>query len=284
MLSSLLGDGSRCWHVNGVVLTVCMSRGRRWLQRLIAVLVCVFVALVVPPPPPAAACSCFGDIIQMAQELGTPELVFSGSVVDSGPSNVTAAWSEPPQSGVALLIEVDAVRVGDLGATVVVHAPGGIANSGNCSIGVPAGPQLVVTSRDAFGFVRGGLCSVFPIGRTPTEADLTAAFGPERPFNPLIDAELLIAGVARAPDSEDLGARAVYEQYNGLAAAREEPVGVEGDAEPQMISNPPESTDVFDDHDEAEGSGWFQFALAAGLVALGGIASAGAWRRSRLKA
>lgn len=193
----------------------------RWDNAGMLVVRCVLVALLVVSSTiavsakPASACSCFGDPIQAAETVGFPDLVFTGTVSNSGPSNVTAQWSQPPEPGLALLVEVDEVRRGEIGRTVVVHTPGGPANNGNCSIGVVAGLQLFTVNRDELGHVRGGMCSVVPIATSPDEGELDAVFGPPMPPRPDIEPEPLTAGVAMPPDPEDIGAREVFVAMGG---------------------------------------------------------------------
>lgn len=164
---------------------------------------------------PAHACSCLGDPIQAAETVGLPDLVFTGSVSDSGPSNVTAEWSRPPQPGLALLFEVEEVRLGKVGPTVVVHTPGGPANNGNCSIGAVVGLQLVTVHRDEFGQFRGGMCSILPVAQSPDDKELVAVFGPPMAPGADIEPEILTAGVAVPPDIEDIGARQVFDELGG---------------------------------------------------------------------
>ncbi|MCP5032508.1 MAG: hypothetical protein GY939_11935 [Actinomycetia bacterium] len=114
-----------------------------------------------------------------------------------------------------MLFEVDEVRLGEVGSTVVIHTPGGPAGNGNCSIGPVTGLLLVAVRRDEAGWLRGGMCTILPIDHSPDERDLNAMFGP--PFAPQADVEpeILTAGAARPPDPEDIGARAVFEELGG---------------------------------------------------------------------
>ena len=147
----------------------------------------------------AHACSC-DNPIRAAEAGWLPDLVFTGSVIEIGDSNVTAEWGRRPQPGLALLFEVKEVYLGEVGATVVVHT--GPAND-SCAIGPVTGPQLAAVDRDKEGYLHGSQCSIFPVGGWP-DADLDATFGPPRSPNPDIEPEVLIAGVAQPPDPEDV--------------------------------------------------------------------------------
>lgn len=215
-------------------------------RRLSVASACLTFMIVAPPAKPAIACSCFGDAIQTAEAVGPPDVVFTGRVVDRGPSDVTEGFvvGEP---GVAYLFEVETVRVGVVGASVVLHAPDG-DGAGNCSIPEPVGQQFVAARRDESGFLRGGLCSIFPVSRAPQSTDLTLAFGPEQPPDPSVVAEVL--------DPLD----------DTIDAAEE---GLE-----------PEPSQVFEDP-ESSGGGGLSLIFATSLVGVTGLAMLGGryWQR-----
>lgn len=232
------------------------------MRRCLLVLV-VVTGLWLGSPTPAAACSCIGDLIQAHEQMPF-EIVFVGRVVDSGVSNVTAEWSDPPLPGLALRFEVDTVRVGEVGSHVVVHTPGGGAGGGNCAIGVVSGSQLVVGTRDDQGYLRGGLCSIVPLRIAPTALSMDEGFGPEREPDPAIPAEPLDAGVARPPDPEDAGSVAVYEALDGE---------LDFSTTTTIVTSPDADTDAaLAENGEEEGSDsrpWFLYvSLGLGCVAL----------------
>lgn len=165
------------------------------LMRAVACLIVAGVAFNVQTSA-VAACSCIGDPVQTVELGGMPDVAFVGMVVESGGSSVTAEESDPPQPGLALRFEVETVRIGELGSSVVVHTPGGPAGNGNCSVGVVSGKQLVMASRDDAGQLTAGMCSIFPIADAPDAAALTELLGPERSPDPAIASEQLNVEVA----------------------------------------------------------------------------------------
>lgn len=152
-------------------------------------------------------------------DTDTNYVAFSGTVVDSGDSDVTALWGAvPPRPGLALLFEVAEVRAGEVGPRAVVHTPGGEPLSGDCSVGVLRGEQFVIAQQGEDGHLVAGMCSIFPglLGQTATE--LEEVFEPGRPPNPDIAAASLSDGATRPPDSEQPGALERYEEFGGTTA------------------------------------------------------------------
>ncbi len=238
-----------------------------FLARCLVGLVLVVGSTIASGAKPAYACSCSGDPIQAAEAGGLPDLVFTGSVSDSGPSNATAEWSRPPQPGLALLFEVEEVRLGEVGPTVVVHTPGGPANSGNCSIGAVAGLQLVAVHRDELGQFRGGMCSILPIAQSPDDGDLDAVFG--APTAPGADVEpaTLTPGVALPPDVEDIGARQVFDELGGELDVSPTPTsGASGSADERSVGAGG-AAEVGGDGNSSTNPLWFAVPL---LIALAG--------------
>lgn len=174
----------------------------------------VLVGVVTMDARPALACTCAADsprevLEQHGTGLDTSDLVFVGSVADSGESDVTREGaSRPPIPGVALLFTVDTVYVGEAGQTLVVHAPGGPPYSGNCSIGVPDGKQFVVAWKNPDGFLVSGMCGIFPIENAPPTDVLAEALGPPRPPSAELPAEGLHRGRPAVIAPEDAADRA----------------------------------------------------------------------------
>lgn len=215
------------------------------------------------PGTSARACSCM-TLAEAAEQGELPDLVFTGEVVDAGDSNVTAEWTRPPQPGLALLFEVDEVRLGEIGDTVVIHTPGGDGGGGNCSIGRVEGRHLVASWRNEAGFPIGGLCSVFPMSVAPGPAELTELYGPARPPDPDVAPETLNAGVAPRPDPDDIPGREVYEELEGELDFSE------------TAADEPDMAQESDDSENEERLRW----LAA--VAVVGVAALAVFLRNRL--
>ena len=173
---------------------------------------------------PSAACSCRGSVVDLVERIGDhreqpPAMIFIGTATDNGPSNVTATWSRPPQPGIALLFAVQDVYHGEVPEAVVVHTPPGGPDgrpaSGNCSVGAVEGRWLVAAFADPHGQLVAGACSMHPSPDIGVVETLAALLGEPVPAIANAPPQVLMAGIPRPPDPEDLPSRRVFEELDG---------------------------------------------------------------------